>query len=75
MPDRITELLARAWLMCDPNRQPAEPDRIMSAERDHLQPGSELIGKPCWEWFVPRAQEMRDFLSENGYVIRPKEKP
>lgn len=67
--DRITEVLARAWLVCDPNRQPSDPDAI----DQFAQPGSDYVGKPRWHWFIPRAEAMRDFLSENGLVIRPKE--
>jgi hypothetical protein len=66
--DRITEVLARAWLTCDPNRYGTDPDDPIS----HL-PGSESQGQPQWTWFIPRAEAMRDFLSDNGLVIRPKE--
>jgi hypothetical protein len=65
--DRITEVLARAWIVCDPNRG-GDPD----APIDHLGPGSTLNGKPRWHWFLPRAEALRDFLSDNGLVIRPK---
>jgi hypothetical protein len=70
--DRITELLARAWITCDPNRGETDPDDIEKGE--HMKPGSDAIGKPKWYWFVPRALALRDFLSDHGYVIRPKEK-
>lgn len=66
--DRINEVLARAWIVCDPNRGGmGGPDDLI----DNL-PGSELQGKPRWHWFIPRAEALRDFLSDNGLVIRPK---
>lgn len=68
--DRITEVLARAWITCDPNRGGTDPDALMTG----LSPSSTLNGKPSWQWFVPRAVALRDFLSENGLVVRPKEK-
>jgi hypothetical protein len=66
MNDRITEVLARAWIVCDPNRTGTDPDALRET-------GVETKGRPHWEWFVPRAKAMRDFLSDNGLVIRPKE--
>ncbi len=72
-PDRITEVLARAWLVCDPNRSGTDPDALRSG--DLMQPGAETAGKPNWHWFIPRAEALRDFLSDNGLVIRPKERP
>lgn len=70
-PDRITEVLAKAWLVCDPNRNcddPEAPDLALG-----MRPGNEYDGKPRWHWFVARAEAMRDYLSEHGLVIRPKE--
>ena len=72
MTDRINELLARAWIVCDPNRVGVDPDAIEQGE--HMSPGAETIGKPKWNWYLPRAEAMRDFLSEHGFVIRPKER-
>lgn len=68
--DYITEVLARAWILCDPNRSGLNPDAL----NDRLGPGATLAGKPNWHWFIPRAEALRDFLSDNGLVIRPKEK-
>ncbi len=70
-PDRITEVLAKAWILCDPNRGGIDPDApdhgsgVMPAARNY-------VGKPRWHWFVPRAKALRDYLSDNGLVIRPK---
>lgn len=69
--DPITELLARAWIVCDPNRSGTDPDAIETGER--MQPGAELVGKPKWHWFIPRAEALRDFLADHGYVLRRKD--
>lgn len=68
--DRITEVLAKAWIVCDPNRQPMDPD----GPCEGLRPESDYHGKPNWHWFIDRAEAMRDYLSDNGLVIRPKER-
>jgi hypothetical protein len=67
--DRITEILAKAWIVCDPNRggDPDAPDPGLG-----MAPGNDYVGKPRWHWFVARAEALRDYLSENGLVIRPK---
>lgn len=67
--DRITEILAKAWLVCDPNRGCSDPDEPDS----HWTPPHELAGKPRWHWFIPRAEALRDYLSDNGLVVRKKE--
>jgi hypothetical protein len=72
MADRIVETLARAWMVCDPNRGAHEPGRGPDDPITDL-PGSELQGQPHWHWFVPRAEALRDFLNDNGFVIRPKQ--
>lgn len=72
MSDRISEILARAWIECDPNRGGTEPGWRPDDPITDL-PGSELQGHPRWEWFVPRAEALRDYLSDHGFVIRPKE--
>jgi hypothetical protein len=66
-PDFITEILARAWIACDPNRGGSDPDAPIN-----LGPSSDLNGKPHWHWFIPRAEALRDFLSDRGLAIRPK---
>lgn len=65
MNDHINEVLAKAWIVCDPNRHPNDPQEPITID-----------GKECprWVWFLPRAEAMRDFLSDNGLVIRPKER-
>lgn len=68
MADRIVEVLARGWIECDPNRGGHDPDELISD-----LPGSELQGKPRWQWFVPRAEAMRDYLNDHGLVIRSKD--
>ena len=70
-PDRITEVVAKAWLVCDPNRNCSDPDAADTGMG--LEPGNEHAGKPRWHWFVPRAEALREYLHENGLVIRPRE--
>jgi hypothetical protein len=70
--DRITEVLAKAWLVCDPNRGCVDPDAVDPGLG--MGPGNSYEGKPRWHWFIDRAEAMRDYLSENGLVIRPKDK-
>jgi hypothetical protein len=67
--DRITEILARAWIECDPNRGDTDPDELRVGNSD-----AETTGHPNWHWFIPRAEALRDYLSEHGLVIRPKER-
>lgn len=61
--DQITEILARAWIECDPNRGGANPDAPM-----HDMSG-ELEGKPRWHWFIPRAEALEKYLAERGWRI------
>mgnify|MGYP003408700540 FL=1 len=70
--DRAIEILAKAWLVCDPNRGCKNPDEIDQGVG--MGPGNAYAGKPRWHWFVDRAESMRDYLSDNGLVIRPKER-
>jgi hypothetical protein len=56
------EVLARMWMMCDPNRQPAEPDEIITMHN----PEREV---PHWHWFIPRAQASAKFLGQSGYKL------
>jgi hypothetical protein len=67
MVDRITEVVARAWIECDPNRSDVNPDALIN-----VGPPSDMNGQPNWHWFIPRAEALRDYLSDNGLVIRPK---
>lgn len=60
-PDRLTETLARMWTVCDPNRGGTNPDEIIS------DGSSELVGKPRWHWFIPRAEASKKFLELHGF--------
>jgi hypothetical protein len=60
--EEITELLAKAWIECDPNRG-GPTDTPLSGMSD------ELNGKPRWHWFVPRAERLESYLAEHGYKI------
>ena len=57
-----TELLARMWVECDPNRQPATADEIITMHN----PEREV---PNWHWFVPRAEASVQFLADHGYRL------
>jgi hypothetical protein len=70
--DRIIEVLAKAWLVCDPNRMCRDPEA--PDEAFGMGPGNDYQGKPRWHWFIPRAEATRDYLADNGLVIRPKER-
>lgn len=82
--DEVTEVLARGWIECDPNRggEPGSgfhPDDTIppsyrggSHEESQRLPDTELTGKPVWHWFIPRADALRDWLDQNGLEIRPK---
>ena len=64
----VTEVLARAWIDCDPNRagngpgSGFHPDDIMETETD-------LNGKPRWHWFIPRAEALVVYLAERGFKV------
>lgn len=60
------EVLARAWIVCDPNRQPTNPDDPINRE------GGTMNGKPEWTWFIPRAEETIQFLKRNGFEVIKK---
>lgn len=64
MTDKLTEILAKAWIECDPNRSHRDPDELMAYEEP-----SELNGKPAWNWFVPRAEALKEYLDKHGLAI------
>jgi len=72
--DRIVEVLARAWIECDPNRKASGMSADDIEDGQFMGKGSDYIGKPKWHWFIPRAKALRDYLNDNGLVIRPKQK-
>ena len=71
----VTEILARAWIACDPNRAGADPDEIIgqSCEGGTGQESrcydTPLTGRPQWHWFIPRAEALKTFLQENGIQL------
>jgi len=65
------EVLARAWMVCDPNRQPAEPDAIIRREDENGKPVGTYNGQPEWKWFVPRAEATIEFLAKKGFKVVP----
>ncbi len=52
--EKLNEVLARAWMVCDPNRQPCDPDEL----NFRVGKGSEFYGQPEWKWFVPQGLMM-----------------
>ena len=67
--EKITEVIARAWVVCDPNRGGTDPDALIEDDGERTK----LTGEPQWKWFIPRAQETIKFLEENGYEVVRKE--
>ena len=67
------EMLARMWMVCDPNRQPCDPDEIMepSCDSDGNEIITDLTGKPRWHWFVPRAEASLEHIQALGYDLSP----
>jgi hypothetical protein len=76
-PDSITEMLARMWMACDPNRGGIDPDELlpMAIETASTAGGpvdsrpNPLGGMPHWHWFIPRAEATRKFLDKHGYAL------
>lgn len=69
-----TELLARAWIECDPNRDSSTADDIIGPMQDSggAVRSTDLTGKPRWHWFIPRAEALERYLAEHGYALVPK---
>lgn len=80
MAENLTEVLARAWIHCDPNRGGTDPDAIIGqscsggSDQETVSEDTSLTGQPEWKWFVPRAEALQDYLDKNGFEIRPKER-
>ena len=58
----LLQVLARAWIECDPNRG-GDQDELM------LDMSNKLKNKPRWMWFLPRAKSLKKYLKKNGYEI------
>lgn len=77
----MTEMLARAWIECDPNRAGNDPgsgfhpDDIIGQSTSGGSDGvlecrnTPLTDKPRWHWFIPRAEALESYLAQNGYTI------
>lgn len=61
------EVLARAWIECDPNRYPANPDEPMP------EMSGDLHNAPRWKWFVPRAEALVEYLAERGLEVAARD--
>ena len=75
-PDAMTEMLARMWMTCDPNRGGIDPDEKLpmtvcsgGSDLPTIEHPNPLGGKPHWHWFIPRAEATKRFLKERGYQI------
>ena len=72
---REIELLARMWMVCDPNRSGSDPDEIMgqmceqSSNGDSRSYDTPLTGKPRWHWFIPRAEATVEYLRSVGIKL------
>lgn len=73
--DQVTEILARAWIACDPNRGGIDPDAIIGQScqggtgQESICTDTPLTWKPEWHWFIPRAEALQRYLAENGLTI------
>ncbi len=56
------EVLARMWVVCDPNRQPLDPDAVGDMYGQYAD-------KPNWHWFTERAKASIKFLEDQGYTV------
>ena len=76
----LTEILAKAWMECDPNRGGIDPDELIGqscsggTDQETVCVDTPLTGKPNWHWFIPRAEALVSYLDKRGYEIRPKQK-
>lgn len=61
-----TEMLAKMWMQCDPNRMDENPDDLIAVE------GGTMNGQPKWKWFVPRAEASLKFFDDNGIKLAKK---
>ncbi len=62
------EMLARMWIVCDPNR-----DRDSQDQPEALHVDGEPEAHPRWMWFLPRAQASAKFIEACGFRIVPVE--
>ena len=59
------EMLARMWIVCDPNRSVAADDLctlfVEGNEEEH----------PRWKWFIPRATASAEYFAQKGFALTP----
>lgn len=65
-----TEMLARMWIVCDPNRGGGEPGSGFHPDDIMENAHGDLKNQPRWKWFVPRAEATIEYLKNNGYEVR-----
>jgi len=70
--DAITELLARMWIECDPNRggPGVEPDDLSPL---HVDGKERMVSR--WKWFIPRAEATKTFLAAHGLELIQRGEP
>ncbi len=74
-PGQVTEMLARMWMACDPNRGGSDSEEIIGQRctgGSGEQPVCEdtpLTGKPLWHWFIPRAEASLKYFEANGFKL------
>lgn len=64
----ITEVLARMWIDCDPNRERGSGDQDIT-----LHESGKTRHTKRWEWFTPRADASLEYLDRHGFKIVPKD--
>lgn len=57
-----TEMLARMWIECDPNRGGVDAEETITM----FEPTREV---PHWHWFIPRAEATVKYLEKHGYML------
>lgn len=59
------EMLARMWVACDPNRQHADPDELIT-----MHDPKRTV--PRWHWFIPRAEASAAFIDGCRWNLSPR---
>lgn len=72
----MIEMLARMWMVCDPNRGGSDPDAVEpetvcsgGTGVPIVERANPLAGKPRWHWFIPRAEASLKFMEDNRYRV------
>ena len=68
----LRETLARAWIICDPNQGMDKPGSGYHPDDIMTEAKGDLKDKPRWHWFISRADSLKKFVEENGFVFARK---